>query len=249
MKNNFSIVQWDVGCSGSFLLCMSDFIRYDIDFDLEKLPKNANAFRTDVLVQFIEDIPYNNEFQSGLFANKQDNWYSNLPGFDTRKKFITDLKNKGVSGHVKMHYLPLNEEEYFSKLLSSYNYKTYIKIQATSPDPFILMHFKRSGRDLLSKDKITEFTIDITRQQTQLPIISRYFDIVTIKDSDIFNNENFKKILQLLSGKDMIPKDILDYGREYNEKNQRILSWMRHHRRNIVSDYNLFYELTIEKFR
>ena len=242
MKNDFSIIQWDVGCSGSFLLCMSDFVRYNIDFDLEKLPVGANAFRTDILVQFIDDIPHNNEFQSGLFANKEDNWYSNIPGFDTRNKFITDLKNNGVTGHVKMHFLPFNDEEYFSNLLSSHDYKTYIKIQATSPDPFVLMHFKREGREPLTKDIITEFTIDTTRQHTQLPIISKYFDIVTIKDIDIFNDDNFKKILQLLSGRDIIPKDILDYGIEYNEKNQRILSWMQQNRGSIVSDYKLFYE-------
>ena len=237
MDHNYSIFQWDVGTCGSFIHCMSDFIRYDIPFSEDYLP--GNAYRPDTVVQIIDDIPYNNEFKAGLYADELKNWYTNPPNVDTRDECIRNISDNGVSDHIKMHWLSFQTEEYFGMTFSRFGYKKYIKIQAATPHALILMHFKRTGRDPFKDDVISDFIIDENRDIVQRKITSQFFDMRYYKDTEIFKDrEIFNSLINDMSGKDYVPDIIWEFAQEYSDKNKKIVEWMYQNRREICSQYN-----------
>jgi len=240
MDHNYSIFQWDVGAAGSFIHCMSDFVRYDIPFSEDYLPENA--FRPDVTTQLVDDIPYNNEFKAGLRADELKNWYTNPPGNDTRIKCVEEIKKNGVSDHIKMHWLSFETEEYFGETFAGFNYKRYIKIQATSPRPFILMHIKRMGRDPFKTNEFTKFITDTNRAPLQDKILKKYFEVITFREDDLFSYKGqFNDILRLLSGKDTIPDILWEYAKEYNNRNEKLIDWARKNTTDICKYYSDYY--------
>lgn len=241
MDHNYSILQWDVGACGSFIHCMSDLVRYDIPFSEDYLPENA--FRPDVVTQLIEDIPYNNEFKAGIYADELKNWFINTPdGTDTRSNCVNEIETNGVSDHIKMHWLTLDTETYFCETFSKFGYKKFVKIQATSPQPLVLMHIKRAGRDPFKSDAYTKFIIDRNRCQVQDRILERYFQVNSYSDTLMFRSRRtFTDIIRDLSGSDNVSDEMWEYAQEYNERNEKLYEWARANFKEACQFYSEYY--------
>ena len=243
--HNFSVLLWDVGTSGSYLLCLSDFLRNDIDFTEEKIFEKG--LRSDVVYQPLHEIASNNEYVAGFCNHDARYWYQYIPNIlDTRDKTLKLLQSdEDMETHIKCHDANLDKLQNFVDLLASKNYKTFVNIQSDNYESLLLMHYKKMGNasaKYFNPEKFIAYPLDIVRHKEYQGIVGEKLEIKTFKWTEIFSNRSkFNDILKILSG-GVEPTDIMwNHSQEYCKINDNIISWVKENYSDVVTQYEKYY--------
>ena len=205
--NNYSILLWDVGTGGSFLLCVSDMLRNNIPITVDNLKKYE---RND-----------GNEYMHGI-NNDMAYWYNTrLDTFETLKNTIL----KEQKEHIKCHWIKNSDVDDFFNAALNAGYKNLIRLQSNTYKNYALMYSKRSI-NAPSRKEYTHYPIDKNRCISQSITASKYGISVDEYDYEaVFSDfDTFATVITQLSGGISPDISVWEIVQDYNHKNEAILS-------------------------
>ena len=243
---NYSIFRWDPGAAGSFIISLSDILRYQ-----KPLSSDIKAIIEDPLIQtvFIPELGNANEYLAAAFYSETggDTWNTYwLTEFEiTKDKIIPTahisnmLKNADNNALQEYHILyhaihRADEESILSHLMIKSGYDTHISLVGEYYESRLLQFFKQSSRHGEKLGNVIKYAVD---PQVNIPKDMKSYKFYY---NEVFTDrDKFNDILKILSHCDATD-ELWAYAQEYYNKNKYIIEWTEKNWPDVASEYQKF---------